>query len=450
MKPLPPGKLGLPWLGETLAIAKNNHGFYKDRFAKYGPVFKTRLFGHNFVVLSGPEAFHRYVTDPVFERGGKDPISVQQIFFGSLAVVDGIDHRTRKSAMLTAYTRDAIEAYLPKMQRVIAGYAARWEKAGTVTLQPQLQLMSASLAGTMFLADESDEATQQMSDVAEWMRGAFMTLPVAIPFTKYAKAVKGRDQLLQIIDRAFARHRSGSYNDSLSRILEAAARLGVPDSKLRSDVLHQLFAGQGGYFTVWTLLTMAMGQQPELIERARQEVMDVSPDGPITMEHLDRMEYIERLSRETRRKFMLNSATFFGRALADVDIGNYRIPKGWGAIAAIHITMRNPDVWADPEKFDPDRFLPERIAARPAGSYVPHGDGPRGGHKCPAEDIVAVGVKLYLAMMLRRMTFELPPQDLTLKNELFPLPKSDLVVKFKPHGARAPQYRPEAEGAVRR
>jgi len=68
---------------------------------------------------------------------------------------------------------------------------------------------------------------------------------------------------------------------------------------------------------------------------------------------------------------------------------------------------------------------------------APHGDGPRPGHKCPAEDIVAVAVKLYLVVLLRRSRWEVPPQDLTLTNELFPLPTSGLEVQFHPYSARA-------------
>ena len=67
---LPPGKLGAPWIGETLSIARNNHKFYKDHFAKYGPIFKTRLFGINFVIVSGHEAFHQFATDPRVEEAG--------------------------------------------------------------------------------------------------------------------------------------------------------------------------------------------------------------------------------------------------------------------------------------------------------------------------------------------------------------------------------------------
>ena len=58
----------------------------------------------------------------------------------------------------------------------------------------------------------------------------------------------------------------------------------------------------------------------------------------------------------------MNSANFFGKATQDLEVEGYRIPKGWGAIAAIHITMRSDDVYDDPDRFDPDRFLPDREA----------------------------------------------------------------------------------------
>ena len=90
----------MPWLGETLAIVRNNHGFYTERLAKYGPIFRTRLFGNDFVVFSGHEAFHTFATDSRIVRGDADPISAEQIFLDSLALIDGVEHHTRKAVML--------------------------------------------------------------------------------------------------------------------------------------------------------------------------------------------------------------------------------------------------------------------------------------------------------------------------------------------------------------
>ncbi|MBF4769589.1 cytochrome P450 [Nocardioides agariphilus] len=437
---LPPGKLGLPWIGETMSIARNNHQFYRDHIAKYGPVFKTRLFGKNFVIVSGHEAFHQFATDPKVQRGGTDPISVEQMFHGSLALIDGDEHHSRKDVMLHAVrTDEAMAAYLERMQRIWGTHVDTWARSGTVTLRPDLQLASAELTGALYTGDESKAHIDELNRILAAMRYSLQILPLPIPGTPYAKALKGRKRLDVLLAQAIKRHQDHpeQYDDILSRMLEEAPRHGVKAETLLGDVRHLIFAGQAGFFVPFILLTMVLGQRPELRDKAREEVLAVSPDGQITMDQVARMTYLGQLSKEVRRHFAMNSATFFGRAVEDLDIGGYHVPKGWGMIGAIHINMRNPEVFDDPEAFDPERFTAEREAALAPGSYVPHGDGERNHHRCPGEDMVTIAIKMYLTLLLRKLTWTIPPQDLTLTNELFPLPASGLTVSFTPAEVKA-------------
>ena len=438
--PLPPGKLGAPWIGETLGIARNNHQFYKDHFAKYGPIFKTRLFGFNFVIVSGHEAFHQFATDPRVERGGTDPVSVEQMFHGSLALIDGNEHHARKDVMLHAVrTDEAMAAYLERMQRVWGAHVERWASSGTVTLRPDLQLASAELTGALYTGDESKAHIEELNQILAAMRYSLQILPLPIPGTPYAKALKGRKRLDVLIAEAIKRHQEHPerYDDIVSRMLAVAPDHGVSAETLLGDVRHLIFAGQAGFFVPFILLTMTLAQHPEMRERARAEVLAVSPDGQVTMEQLPRMEYLGQLSKEVRRFFAMNSATFFGKALEDMEIGGYRVPKDWGLIGAIHINQRNPNVFEDADTFDPSRFTPDREAAMAPGSYVPHGDGERNHHRCPGEDMVTIAIKLYLTLLLRKLDWSLPAQDLSLTNELFPLPASGLKVTFVPASVEA-------------
>jgi cytochrome P450 len=438
-KPIPPGRFGLPWLGETLALVRSNHGFYKDRVEKYGPVFRTRLFGNDFVVFSGHEAFHTFATDARIVRGDADPISAEQIFLNSLALIDGVEHHTRKSVMLRAVGyRSAIASYLPTIQRLLQRSIDPWLASGTGTdLRADLQRFTARLTGALYTGDTSEEHAAELDHHLANMREAFMTLPFPLPGTKYGKAIASRKHLDGIIDAALQKHLSGGYDDIVSRMIDAAKDADVPVEKLSGDIRHLIFAGQGGYFVPLLLTTMIMGQHPDIIERARAEVMAIAPEGELTMEQLERMEYLEQISKEVRRYFAMNSATFFGRVTEEMEVGGYRIPKGWGAMGGIHINMRNPDVFPDPDRFDPDRFQPKREATLPPGSYVPHGDGQSTHHRCPGENIVTVVVKMYLTLLLRRAEWTIPDQDLTLTNELFPLPASGLTVRFREHVAVA-------------
>ncbi len=414
-------------------LSRNNHKFYKDRFAAHGPIFKTRLFGYNFVVVSGHEAFHQFATDPRVERGSTDPISVEQMFHASLALTDGEEHHTRKDVMLHAVrTDEAMAAYLERMQRVWGAHVDRWEQTGTALVRPDLEQAAAELTGALYTGDESKDHVDELRRTTTAIRYSFQVLPVPIPATPYAKALKARKRLDVIVADAIKRHQEHPerYDDIVSRMLEEAGRRGVPAEKLVGDVRHLIFAGQGGFFVPFTLLTMVLGQRPDLQARARDEVLAVSPEGQITMEQLSQLTYLAALSKEVRRFFAMNSATFFGKATEDMEIGGFRVPEGWGLAGAIHINMRNPDVFPDPESFDPQRFSPEREAALPPGSYVPHGDGERNHHRCPGEDMVTVAVQIYLTLLLRKLTWTLPPQDLSLTNELFPLPASGLRASF--------------------
>ena len=434
-KGLPPGRLGLPWLGETLSIMRSNHGFYQDRLARYGPIFKTRLFGNDFVVFTGHAAFHQFATDPRIERGDADPISIEHMFRGSLALIDGDDHLVRKTVMLRGVGyRSAIESQVPRMQELTEQLVDGWtrEKRPVHVLR-ELQRFAGRLTCAMYLGEESEELAREVDEAADDVRGAFMTLPLAVPGSKYATAKAGRDRLERIVDDAIVRHQQRRYDDIVSRMLDAAATSDVPVEALKGDIRHMIFAGQGGFFLPLGLATMAIAQNPEILARAAEEVTAIAPAGPITMDQLERLVYLEQISKEVRRFFALNSATFFGRFTEDTDIAGYRIPKGWGAIGGIHINMRNPDVFADPDRFDPDRFAPAAESALPPGSYVPHGGGAATRHRCPGENIVTVATQVYLTVLLRTASeWTMPAQDLTLTNELFPVPASGIIAEFQP------------------
>lgn len=431
VNPLPPGSFGLPWLGEIAALFHSNHGFHVDRVAKYGPIYKTRLLGSNFVVFSGHEAFHTFATDPRIRRGDADPLPAQQVFLDSVALYDGGDQMVRKTVMLHGiWYRDALAAYLSRMQGLMERTVDGWLRTGHGHLRPDLEAFADRLAGALITGDTTEAHAVELNRLLGDLQKAFMTLPVAIPGTTYGRAMKARDRLTVLVDEAIDRHRRGEWDDITSRMMAAADESGVSIDAVRADLRHLLFTSEPGYSVPLLLVTHALALHPDVRERARAEVLAVTPSGPVTMDDLDRLQYLRQISKELRRHYAMNAATFFGRVTEEMDVGGYRIPKGWGAMGAVHMTLRNPDEFPDPERFDPDRFEPAKEAAFPPGRYVPHGDGAPTSHRCPGEDLVTVAVQLYLVVLLRQATWTLPAQDLTFTNEVFPVPASGLQVDF--------------------
>lgn len=98
---------------------------------------------------------------------------------------------------------------------------------------------------------------------------------------------------------------------------------------------------------------------------------------PLSLNELNDLKYMEMVVKESLRLYP--SAPFIARVLDDdlMTKQGYLLPKG--VIVNIHLydIHRNPKYWPDPDKFDPERFLPENCANRHPYSFVPFSAGPR-------------------------------------------------------------------------
>jgi cytochrome P450 len=126
---------------------------------------------------------------------------------------------------------------------------------------------------------------------------------------------------------------------------------------------------------------------------------------PPGFEDLPALEYTQRVIMEAMRIYP--PAWVFARsAVKDDVIGGYRIPAEALVIISPYVTHRLPGLWADPERFDPDRFLPERSQGRPRFAYFPFSAGPR---QCIGASIAMMEAQMIIAMAAQRYRLLVPP-----------------------------------------
>jgi cytochrome P450 len=432
---VPPGSLGLPILGETISYAKNPHEFFETRVAQYGPVFKTRLLGHNTACFTGPEAFTFFVNQPSFRREGANPGHVQELFcHDSLPLIDGAEHEGMRSAVMKAFDLEATETYLSIIETATLAHLKKWEEMGSFAWATEYKKLSASICAAILLGASPNGDNDHFVDVLDPFIAGVNALPINLPWTTYGKATKKRDLLLSYIDEAIAEHRENPHKDMLAELMMAKSNDGSQPSEqqLRAQMVHIFFAAYGNIYRVLTLMCMSLSQNPGVMDKARQEVVDHASEGRLTLQQLGRLRYLDQVTREVRRHNRIFASTFFDRVTMPVDYREYHIPNGWKATGGIYTTMQDTGVFTNPAVFDPDRFGPERAEdQRKANSYIPQGGGPMEGHRCPAEDFSTVLMKAVAALLLRSYKWELVPQDMTLSKEASPLPRDGLKVNFE-------------------
>ncbi|XP_069699698.1 cytochrome P450 4C1-like [Periplaneta americana] len=186
----------------------------------------------------------------------------------------------------------------------------------------------------------------------------------------------------------------------LDLLLEASLDgVKLTDMELREEVDTFMFEGHDTTSAGMCWALYLLGLHPEVQAKAFEEqerIFQGSIRSP-TMKDLNEMKYLEQVIKESLRLYP--SVPFIGRLLnEDVQLGGYTLPAGCFLALHIYQVHRNEKQFPNPHEFDPDNFLPERVAKRHPYAYVPFSAGPR---NCVGQKFALLEEKTVLSYMLR-------------------------------------------------
>ena len=153
-----------------------------------------------------------------------------------------------------------------------------------------------------------------------------------------------------------------------------------------------------------SFLWYALHENPNVVERLHAELDAVVPrDQAPTLEHLKRLPYTMQAIKEVLRLYPPSPAqprdpTF------DQDLGGAHLSPGTYVLLFPYATHRHPVFWEEPERFDPDRFLPEREDGRHPFAYFPFGGGQR---ICIGNSFAMLEAHILTALLARRFSARL-------------------------------------------
>jgi cytochrome P450 len=179
------------------------------------------------------------------------------------------------------------------------------------------------------------------------------------------------------------------------------------DAEARSAVISFLFSGFDDTRSGLTWTCYLLATHPEIQALARKEIQQVLAGRLPELEDLPKLEYLSRVIKEGLRLYTPNPMTM--RVIdSDIQVGDYTIPKGANFCIPFCVIHKDKNIWENPEKFDPDRFLPEREKNRPRYSYIPFGTGSRG---CIGSRFATTQIQLMLSMILQRFSLSFTPNQ---------------------------------------
>jgi len=177
----------------------------------------------------------------------------------------------------------------------------------------------------------------------------------------------------------------------------------LPDENIVSQALTFLVAGHDSTSTALTSLLYNLSANPEIEAKVLQEIDEVVGDKPLTLEHLSKLPYCTKVIKENLR-MLPPAANIVKTATKNTTLGKYYISAGTPVLISIWATHFNPEVWPDPDVFDPERHTPELIKSRPMSAWLPFSYGPRA---CIGQQLSLLEQYSFLALIYKNYSFRL-------------------------------------------
>lgn len=413
---LPPGDRGLPLLGETLDFLKDQFRFVDERQARFGKVFRSNILFKDTALLVGAEGAGVFNDESRVQRAGGMAPHIADFFGGtSLPLLDGAVHRQRKQQVMGAFGREALAQYLPVMESTVARYLAKWSAAGESTLTEDLKDLALEvIARTMVGSDAGPAFAENVADFKVMVK-AFTAIPLPLPGTTFSKAKAAQGRIFARYRATLAERGAKPTDDGLSRMLAKPADDGARIAG--EDALKELHHfNLAGYITFAHLARglVALAQDEALRARLRAEIDEHVGAGAVTLEALHAMPLLENITKEMKRRAPF-VAVSFGKAKREFTLDGKTVPAGWMVMLCNFAGGNDPDIYAQPERFDPDRYADGRAEhlKHPTG-FFPQGVGePLKGHKCAGVDFSTLLMKAFLVRLVRDYETALPAQDLS-------------------------------------
>ncbi len=427
-----------------------------------GGATRFRLGPFSAFMATSPEAVHQVLVDPhgQYDRNTRQFEIIGMGLGRSLLTTSGDFWLKQRRRTQRAFHRNRLESLGQRMTEVLEQGLARLPAeehevdftrlAFSLTFELVLQTMFSSES-----TETNEEVAKAIEDMTAWIDNAMMSfafLPLWVPSPRnlnFRRSKRKIERLCEnIINTRMARSASrASIGESTSPEPEDLLRLlmiscgaeegEILDRKqLTTEVMTMILAGHDTVAHSLSWLVALMGQHPKVRAEVVGELDDVLQGAKPSISDLPRLPLLTRVIKETMRLYP--AGWLIGRSAAVAhEVQGIVVHKKALTFVSPYVVHRNEQYWPDPERFDPDRFLPERESERPKHAYIPFGAGP---HVCIGLSVAMIELQIATAMLLQRFHIE------TLGSLPSPNPRITLALK----GGLPVRLRPRSVSAASR
>ena len=392
--------------------------FFQHLADTYGPIAHYKLGPEHIVFINDPELIKEVLITQHANFVKERTQERMKILVGEgLITSNGSFHIRQRRLAQPAFHRARVDAYADTMVAYAQRMRESWQAGETRDVALEMMHLALSVVGkTLFGSDVESEVTEIAAEVNAVMRlyNFLVALPklerfLELPVPGLLRFRRARRRLDATVYRMIAEHRAGGGDtgDLLSMLLAARYDDGsaMSDQQLRDEVMTIFLAGYETTANALTWTWYLLSQNPEAEARMHGEIDEVLGVRKAAIADVPHLQYTRMVIAESMRLYP--PAWAMGRrALADFSLGGYQFPARTSVFMSQFVMQRDPKYFADPLRFDPERFSPANEASRPRFAYFPFGGGAR---QCIGENFAWMELVLVLATLAQKWKLRLVP-----------------------------------------
>jgi cytochrome P450 len=403
-----PGDPGLPLIGNTIQMMRGTSTASLHRYDKFGPVSWTRAVGKTWVMADGPDAIGAILQDrdKAFDASGWS-LLIGPFFHRGLMLLDGAEHHRHRRIMQEAFTSTRLAGYLEPMNDTLARGFATWPHTGGIEFYPAIKQLTLDVAADTFMdAELGSEAQRLNTAFIDTVRAGTSIVRAPVPGLRWAKGLAGRRLLEEYLGPKVADKRAGEGGDLFSALCHARDEdgNGFTDADVVNHMIFLLMAAHDTSTITLTSMAYFLATHPEWQNRCREESLSLGET--VRYDELDALASLDLVMKESLR--LIPPVPGLSRLVnKDTELLGFTVPKGTYVAVRTWGVHHMPEVWPEPERFDPERFADDRREDKVHRfAYVPFGGGI---HKCIGMYFGGMEVKAAMHQLLRRNRLAVEP-----------------------------------------
>jgi sterol 14-demethylase len=419
MLPTPPVLTGLPLLGNALAFSKDRHTLLNQGFRTLGPVFTIHLGPRPVAVMIGPDFQQMFFSETDKTLSINKPYEALKAILGNvLFLADKETYKEQRPVIYAPFRHEKMVKYVQIMQREVTRWLDGLGESGEMEISTEMNRLVQNIAGSALMGDAfQNQVGREFWDLyTELGKTLDMVTPPHWPTPKNLRREKIKQRMREFLRPIIEERRRHpeDYDDFLQDFINTRFTSGeLADDITLIDLLrsfmfasHETTAGQAA----WTVIEIT--RHPEYRSLVEAEVaQNLPPGAEISSQNMRALQHIAWAVREVER--LHPSADMLLRvAEQDLEVGGYRIPQGWMLMVSAAVAHRLPELFTDPERFDPLRYAPERAEdAQHRFALIGFGGG---GHKCAGMNFANNEMTIITALLFQRFHLELRTEQIGL------------------------------------